>query len=549
MAFTPQAAADLVRPDSLFRWEFLASSGDSWGGMLVADTGSVALGSVTVTSAGRYTILLEEPQLLDLSSLGFEDGAIFVEWYWDARSNQFLPTRNGPGQVSGLAGLGSEVDAAWTGREWATFGRGGLEQADGLPPSGPPATARFGWIFDASGGDRWSGVLFDLAEAWQPGDLVTTVRGRYRIVSEAAAAADSPSVGTVQLTGVYFDSASNGSFTVQATDPALGSGLAGLGSEVGVASTPNGLAPFGLGGDLQFGENQNGLRYFPFAFQDSGLVIWSSRSKVELSNGAVLTGPGQSFVFVDGRMGNLGGDPMFDGIHYAVTQRDVFAAQVPAEQHFKAVGWREGRDPNAFMSTLGYYSRNPDVLGAGVNPVEHYSIAGWREGRDPAWNFDQGLYRVYHPDVAAAGIEPLLHFLLWGAAEGRKILPAVGQINAGFDAEFYLLRYPDIGFARVDPEWHYRAIGWWERRDPNAYFDTAGYLSAYPDVRAAGIDPLWHYMVAGWREGRDPSTRFDTEGYLSAYPDIRAAGVNPFAHFLTAGIYERRGAQSDGMWG
>ncbi|WP_217361258.1 hypothetical protein [Ruegeria arenilitoris] len=50
--------------------------------------------------------------------------------------------------------------------------------------------------------------------------------------------------------------------------------------------------------------------------------------------------------------------------------------------HFVTIGWREGRNPNAWFDCQAYYMCYPDVALAGVNPFEHYITYGRREGRE-----------------------------------------------------------------------------------------------------------------------------------------------------------------------
>ena len=70
------------------------------------------------------------------------------------------------------------------------------------------------------------------------------------------------------------------------------------------------------------------------------------------------------------------------------------AAHVDPLQHFNTVGWKEGRDPNAFFDTSGYLATYADVKASGANPLEHYPLVhylqyGIYEGRhsftDGAW--------------------------------------------------------------------------------------------------------------------------------------------------------------------
>ena len=86
------------------------------------------------------------------------------------------------------------------------------------------------------------------------------------------------------------------------------------------------------------------------------------------------------------------------------------------------MGWKEGRNPNAYFDTLGYLQTYTDVAAAGINPLDHYHLDGWQEHRDPSLAFDTVAYLAANPDVAAAHIDPLKHYLMFGIHEGRSAI-------------------------------------------------------------------------------------------------------------------------------
>jgi Calx-beta domain/HYR domain len=110
----------------------------------------------------------------------------------------------------------------------------------------------------------------------------------------------------------------------------------------------------------------------------------------------------------------------FDYVYYLQHNPDVAAAHVDPLLHYETVGWKEGRNPNAFFDTAGYLAHYADAVAANINPLDHYNQTGWREGHDPSVNFDTQHYLTANPDVAAAHVNPLLHFLQFGQAEGRS---------------------------------------------------------------------------------------------------------------------------------
>jgi hypothetical protein len=266
-------------------------------------------------------------------------------------------------------------------------------------------------------------------------------------------------------------------------------------------------------------------------------------------NNVVLTGF-EVFKFTDGTVNNNDGDVLVDDLYYYSHNHDVWNAHADADAHFHSVGWREGRDPDAFFSTKFYLAVYPDVKAAGADPLTHFDQTGWKTGRLPSLAFDPAAYLAVNPDVKAAGVDPLAHFLQFGAGEGRQsIAPTELIAPNGFDYVYYLKNNADVAAAGSDPLQHFQQFGWKEGRNPNALFDVNGYLNTYTDVKAAGINPLDHYNSFGWKEGRDPSVNFDTSMYLTTYTDVKAAGVSPLNHFLDFGIHEGRSPFADGVWG
>lgn len=188
----------------------------------------------------------------------------------------------------------------------------------------------------------------------------------------------------------------------------------------------------------------------------------------------------------------------------------IYGSDPPDElfERFQRPEYREvwtALDPEFYLSTY------PDVRG--FDPVAHYLEVGWREGRDPnAW-FSTRAYLEAKPQLLSLGINPLVDYLRSGMDEPPKprqapVVVAEGRRVASFDE----LR------SVVEPA-----------------FDRDFYLDLYADIAATGADPLTHYLESGWREGRDPSPAFSTRHYLEAYPEVADADVNPLYHYLTIG--------------
>jgi phage-related protein len=286
-----------------------------------------------------------------------------------------------------------------------------------------------------------------------------------------------------------------------------------------------------------------------FRLVDAAISFVGNQVVIDTTSAHIVLTGFERYVFADGAVNNADDDRMVDDLYYYAANHDVWNAHLDADQHYHAIGWREGRDPSAFFSTATYLSLNPAVKAAGVDPLLWFDRGGWKTS-DPSIGFDNAAYLAANPDVKAAGIDPLAHYLANGYQEDRQpVAPATLTAANGFDYVYYLQHNPDVAAAHVDPLQHYETVGWREGRNPNAFFDTAGYLAHYTDVAAAGINPLDHYDQIGWKEGRDPSPSFDTRAYLAHNPDVAAAHIDPLLHYLTHGLQEGRAVFADGLWG
>lgn len=82
--------------------------------------------------------------------------------------------------------------------------------------------------------------------------------------------------------------------------------------------------------------------------------------------------------------------PGLDPHYYLYWYRDVLAFPEGPGAHYLHFGWREGRDPSAGFSTVGYLEANPDVAHAKINPLVHFLEFGLAEGRT-GWQKDPNL--------------------------------------------------------------------------------------------------------------------------------------------------------------
>jgi hypothetical protein len=124
-----------------------------------------------------------------------------------------------------------------------------------------------------------------------------------------------------------------------------------------------------------------------------------------------------------------------------------------------------------------------------------------------------------------------------------------------FDSKFYLENNPDVAVAVArgtvsTPFDHYRKIGQFENRDPNALFDASYYLDTNSDVAVSAeknqFSGAQHFIKFGQFERRNPNPFFDVGFYLTSNPDVQTAvqtnQFSAFEHYFKVGQFENRKA-------
>jgi hypothetical protein len=122
--------SDLIG-DSVYNWAFVADSGDRYGGVIYADTGTFLPGQILDVPYGYYVIGDAYAYGFDLGAYyGIDEGETYITYYVDAYQGA-LQTFDYPyyGAPSSIYGLGYEHDYAWNGAYWDDFGFGGAYQA------------------------------------------------------------------------------------------------------------------------------------------------------------------------------------------------------------------------------------------------------------------------------------------------------------------------------------------------------------------------------------------------------------------------------------
>jgi glycosyltransferase involved in cell wall biosynthesis len=115
----------------------------------------------------------------------------------------------------------------------------------------------------------------------------------------------------------------------------------------------------------------------------------------------------------------------FDRDYYLSRYPDVAKSRIAPLDHYLEFGWREGRDPSPWFSTLGYLQANADIATRAINPFIHYVLWGKAEGRAPApdrdfgtpWLDDMIRYPERQVSPASAGYDPRCLEIHWVVAD------------------------------------------------------------------------------------------------------------------------------------
>ena len=114
-----------------------------------------------------------------------------------------------------------------------------------------------------------------------------------------------------------------------------------------------------------------------------------------------------------------------------------------------------GRHPDAWsidaLFDADFYLAGFPPQDQPADPASHYLETGWKQGRDPTPWFSSVHYLSLHPDIDAAGMNPFLHYCIAGKSEGRA-LQRLGQKSDGdvYKAHHYAVN-PGPHFEEFDP--------------------------------------------------------------------------------------------------
>lgn len=197
-----------------------------------------------------------------------------------------------------------------------------------------------------------------------------------------------------------------------------------------------------------------------------------------------------------------------DEAYYAARYDDVASGK--ANIHFRRIGWREGRSPNAHFDMMAYLSGQPMAV---VNRREELNDRP----------FIRVALDVGHLPANARGF-------------ARDYVDIVD--SSMFDRSFYASSYPEVVGDELE---HYIRSGWKLRYDPSPNFSTRAYLARYPDVEGADYNPLLHFARFGQQESRiaQRSTAIGSESGDLIEAEPYCPPIDERRHTLHAEIAER----------
>jgi hypothetical protein len=245
-----------------------------------------------------------------------------------------------------------------------------------------------------------------------------------------------------------------------------------------------------------------------------------------------------------------------------VPKARLLAAHVEAKREFTRT-CRTIENSGLFDSEF-YFRTYPRLRGKIGNPIRHYVRRGAREGKDPSALFSTLGYLDANSDLRTANVNPLAHYITHGIAEGRPAVASASLagrlvISPPTSTKFAWDLLPVVtGGMTVDPL--IERLRRTKINDPAAArFDPEFYAACYPDVRDLNCpDALRkHYESTGRRQGRvgspaaflqdlgvSPSSvplDFSPQIYLMINPDLKPledlGKLELIAHYLR---YRRR---------
>jgi hypothetical protein len=110
-------------------------------------------------------------------------------------------------------------------------------------------------------------------------------------------------------------------------------------------------------------------------------------------------------------------DKLFQPLYYKTVYPDIGGGNLTPLEHYRRIGWEEGKNPNPFLYSNWYRRRYPDSKNAGINPMDHYFLYGAELDYNPGPRFSGKAYKALYPEIGKTN--PLLHYFTSGFFGGN----------------------------------------------------------------------------------------------------------------------------------
>lgn len=251
--------------------------------------------------------------------------------------------------------------------------------------------------------------------------------------------------------------------------------------------------------------------------------------------------------------------PWFDERWYLSQYPDVLQSGQTAFDHYRTVGWKENKWPNALFEPAAYQRASSDLM-EDVEPLDHYVTTGRFEGRAPAslfhaewfireWQIAHGetvdprqAFALYlsHPQAGNISTHPLFDPIWYRMEKGADSIerPLEEYLH---NREQFISPHP-----LVDEQWYHDVFMREDRRSalkqyleyghawgwtPHPLFDE----SFYKTNTQCDIPGAMHYLLYGESRGIRPNAHFSPFYYKATYHHLDGAERSPLTHFARTG--------------
>ncbi|MDO5622706.1 MAG: glycosyltransferase family 4 protein [Paracoccus sp. (in: a-proteobacteria)] len=206
-------------------------------------------------------------------------------------------------------------------------------------------------------------------------------------------------------------------------------------------------------------------------------------------------------------------------------------------RHYLTVGWQQGANPSAMISTAHYLLQFPDLMGGTVSPLEHYIAAGM----PPSTSLTPGsggrtVWTGFLPDAFGSFIGTYGY-----DAEAFPAMPlqAAELVVAMFSPQDYRRRHPELtDSTQTELLAHYLSDALPKGEPPGPLFDADHYARQLNRLKMQPPDgaPFLDWLRRGRAVGISPNPAFDKHAYHLLNPGL-SEGMD---HWLLHGLRENR---------